>query len=269
MEHVKKMILVDPRMMDTIRSEGGGGRPPVPDATSHSLLEMDREMQNALDKNDINLQDKARLYQQVLWRYLKRFEQYRDKPLGTVTLKRPLNTFPEPAASTTDETVGAATTSPPQPRGRLEEEVLDSVPKSLKKKAERLLQRLHQHPQLKWNSQGEIEYEGQLVKNSNLVDLVNDVLRKRRNFEPEGWKTFATALRRVNMPQDLIGHPDRWDFMRSQITTAAPTPLQLSTVPEPAVREGGQADDGFTEVLSKKTRRRKRKLSQVQNWTNY
>lgn len=52
----------------------------------------------------------------------------------------------------------------------------------MKKKAERFLQRLQQHPQLKWNNQGEIEFEGQLVKNSNLVDLVNDVLRKRKKL---------------------------------------------------------------------------------------
>lgn len=84
MEHTKKMILVDPRMVDSLRASNG---PPVPDAASHSLLEMDREMRNALDRNDVDFQDKTQLYQQVLWRYLKRFDQYRDKPLGTVMLK--------------------------------------------------------------------------------------------------------------------------------------------------------------------------------------
>lgn len=84
MEHTKKMILVDPRMVDSLRASNG---PPVPDAASHSLLEMDRDMRNALDRNDVDFQDKTQLYQQVLWRYLKRFDQYRDKPLGTVMLK--------------------------------------------------------------------------------------------------------------------------------------------------------------------------------------
>ena len=84
MEHTKKMILVDPRMVDSLRASNG---PPVSDAASHSLLEMDRDMRNALDRNDVDFQDKTQLHQQVLWRYWKRFDQYRDKPLGTVMLK--------------------------------------------------------------------------------------------------------------------------------------------------------------------------------------
>jgi len=84
MEHTKKMILVDPRMVDSLRASNG---PPVTDPASHSLLGMDRDMRNALDRNDVDFQDKTQSYQQVLWRYLKRFDQYRDKPLGTVMLK--------------------------------------------------------------------------------------------------------------------------------------------------------------------------------------
>jgi hypothetical protein len=43
------------------------------------------------------------------------------------------------------------------------------------------------------------------VQGSNLVDLVNDVLRKRKYFNPQGWETFGEALREANVPQDLIG----------------------------------------------------------------
>lgn len=127
----------------------------------------------------------------------------------------------------------------------------------MKRKAERLLQRLQQHPELKWSDQGETEFQGQRVRNSNLVDLVNDVLRKRKNFEPTGWKTFATALRRMNTPQDLIGHPDRWEFMQSQILTTPPTASARSSVDE-LTGDRGLEDDGFTEVVSKKTRRKRK-----------
>ena len=78
--------------------------------------------------------------------------------------------------------------------------MLDSVPKTMKKKTERLLQRLQQHPQLKWNSQGEIEFEGQLVKNSNLVDLVNDVLWKRKKKTTLSHK----AGKRLPPPSDAL-----------------------------------------------------------------
>jgi hypothetical protein len=41
------------------------------------------------------------------------------------------------------------------------------------------------------------------------VELVNDVLSKRKYFNPQGWETFGEALREANVPQDLIGHEDR------------------------------------------------------------
>jgi hypothetical protein len=33
---------------------------------------------------------------------------------------------------------------------------------------------------------GELKYKGETVQGSNVVDLVNDVLRKRKYFNPQG-----------------------------------------------------------------------------------
>jgi hypothetical protein len=54
---------------------------------------------------------------------------------------------------------------------------------------------------------------GETVRGSNVVDLVNDVLRKRKYFNPQGWETFGEALLEANVPQDLIGHEDRWKYI--------------------------------------------------------
>jgi hypothetical protein len=48
------------------------------------------------------------------------------------------------------------------------------------------------------------KYKAETVRGSNVVDLVNDVLRKRKYFNPQGWETFEEALREANVPQDLI-----------------------------------------------------------------
>ena len=72
MEHTKKMILVDPRMMDSLQRKA----PPVPDAATESLRDMDQQMRGVLDRNDMNLEDKTNLYQ-----------QYKDKSLGTVQIR--------------------------------------------------------------------------------------------------------------------------------------------------------------------------------------
>jgi hypothetical protein len=39
-----------------------------------------------------------------------------------------------------------------------------------------------------------------------MVDLVNDVLSKKKYFHPQGWEPFGEALREANVPQNLIGH---------------------------------------------------------------
>ena len=206
------MILVDPRVLEST------SRPPVSDATAHSLREMDQQMRDALENPEANLEDKANMYHQILQKYLKRFDQFKEKPLGTITVG---NTTPTPHKTSEvqrSETTVADAASPLLEN--VEKDVIQSVPKTMKNKAERLLQRIQNHPDLTWNPRGEIVWQGQVIKNSNLVDLVNDVLRKRQSVQPAGWETFATALKEVNIPQDLVGNPERWRFMRTQIPDA-------------------------------------------------
>lgn len=114
----------------------------------------------------------------------------------------------------------------------LEKEILDSVPKSLKGKAELLLKKMKSSPEMTWNEKGELTFKGETVKGSNVVDLVNDVLRKRKYFNPEGWETFGEALREANVPQDLIGHEDRWRYIHQTKRTPRARKRQQSPSPE-------------------------------------
>ena len=70
-----------------------------------------------------------------------------------------------------------------------------------------------------WNERGEFSHKGQVIKGSNIVDLVNDIVRHRKDFHPHGWQEFARALRRGNVLQDLIGNQRRWDWMHRESTT--------------------------------------------------
>jgi hypothetical protein len=58
------------------------------------------------------------------------------------------------------------------------------------------------NPDISWNEKGELKYKKETVQGSNVVDLVNDVLRKRKYFNQQGWETFGEALREANVPQD-------------------------------------------------------------------
>jgi hypothetical protein len=61
----------------------------------------------------------------------------------------------------------------------LEREVLESVPKLMAHKAALLLRRLKGNPDIDWDESGQLIVKGVKVKRTNVVDLVNDVLRQR------------------------------------------------------------------------------------------
>ena len=62
MAHVRKMALVDPRLLDKLHTST---KPPV----DMTLRDLDAEMTNILDKTDVDVSEKVRLYNQALLRY--------------------------------------------------------------------------------------------------------------------------------------------------------------------------------------------------------
>ena len=127
MEHTKKMILIDPRTLDSMSlGNKGENRPPVADITSESLREMDLQMRDILNQSDMTLNEKASLYQQALWRFLKRFDQYKEGPQGLANFKPPKTLDPPPPPSP------ATATAPTADVETVEQDVLQSVPKMMK-----------------------------------------------------------------------------------------------------------------------------------------
>ena len=238
MEHAKKMILVEPRVL-----EGMTRNQPIEDATNRDLKETSQSMKDILDSDGAAAYDKANAYQQALWGFLKRFEQYKDRPLGKVQLTSDSKLNRTTSTSGGDEpTSQASGVESQEDESGVVRDVLASVPKSLRNKAERLLTRLKANPDVKWNELGELEYGGRVIEQSNLTDLVNDVLRKRKHSaDPLGWDVFANALRQVNVAQDLIGNPYRWDYIRKipadylgKVTPATVTRRKQSLSPVPS-----------------------------------
>ena len=64
MEHARKMALVDPRMLETLRSP-----PPPTDTLGKKVQALDDEMMTILDRKDLDDRTKVTLYNQVLQRY--------------------------------------------------------------------------------------------------------------------------------------------------------------------------------------------------------
>ena len=185
MEHARKMALVDPRLLDTLRSP-----PPATDTLGRKVQALDDEMKTILDRTDLDDGTKVTLYNQVLQRYNVLTDKRIKEPLRVVTVNE-----------------------------------LATVPKTMRAKASRLMEHLKRD--VEWTARGELIHEGVPVVGSNVVDLVNDLLRKRKTA-PTGWQPFARQLRAINLPMTLVGNVSRRAYIRPEPSI---TPSRRSITP--------------------------------------
>ena len=67
--------------------------------------------------------------------------------------------------------------TPSQQLNATDKQIIDSVPKTMQNRAKVLIQKLKDHSDvISWNDNGQLVLEGSIVPNSNIVDLVNDVM---------------------------------------------------------------------------------------------
>ena len=221
-------------LMNRYHQNQGRPKPPV-EPRVKVMDTLDKKMESKLEREDLSTDERLKLYDQSFTRYLNVHDDYRPRPV-----------------------VSKVSTSPPavietETKDAIEEEILESVPKTMKTKAELLVRKMKADPSISWSEKGELKYKGETVRGSNVVDLVNDVLRKRKYFNPQGWETFGEALREANVPQDLIGHEDRWKYITQ--TKRTPRSRKRQQSPSPI------------RPYSPKTPRNRRK--EVKNWVDF
>ena len=165
--------------------------PPNPQAVDASHLLKD--MGQILQKTDLSEAEKAQKYGETLFKLQHSLEK---------TKKPPSTDSPQP----TDQSPSTVA---------LHDQILQSVPKTMQRKAKLLLGMIKNNNNLTWDEQGVVSYKGKRIHGSNIIDLINDTIRQRKGVEPRGWKTFSKALHESNIPQEVIGNPSRWKWMQT------------------------------------------------------
>ena len=94
----------------------------------------------------------------------------------------------------------------------IEAELIESLPQSLKVKGKLLLHRLKTN-NVTWNSAGELIVDSTKYDRTNIIDLVDDVMRNRKYSAPFGWQIFAHQLKKLNVPQEMIINKTRWNYI--------------------------------------------------------
>ena len=140
MQHAKKFVLVDPKAYSRQIK-----MPSVHTIAEPSSVSLDDEVRSILDSfepDDVKVK-----------RYVMTLKKFRDRSAP-----------PTRPATSAREGIG-------------EDNILDSVPPTIRYKARRLLHVISQIPELKWNERGKLIYKQSVVPSSNIVELFNDILK--------------------------------------------------------------------------------------------
>ena len=183
---------------------------PTSNAIDTTLRDLDAEMTSILDRSDADVSEKVRLYNQALLRYNDMTKARAAKPIPVVVAEKN-----KAAVASAMATVGEPT------------DVVGTLPKTLQTKGRQLLSRLST---VAWNERGELMHEGVAIPGSNAVDLVHDLMRKRKTSDPVGWQQFANQMRAANIPMELVGNVTRRRYIQQK--RGKRTPQKRNPTPE-------------------------------------
>ena len=162
-------------------------------------------MNDWFEKDYVHEHTKATMYAQQLQRVNQLKNQvFRPEPSPVQMITHTGQTMTSKSDSVT----------PSQQLSATDKQIIDSVPKTMQNRAKLLIRKLKGHSDISWNDNGQLVLEGSIVPNSNIIDLVNDVMRKRKGFNQDHSSTFAKTLAKINVPEDYVRNPDRIDSMR-------------------------------------------------------
>ena len=113
-------------------------------------------------------------------------------------------------------------------------EVLTTLPKALQEKGRQLVSRLKT---TQWSDKGELLHDGTVVPGSNVIDLVLDLLRKRKTSDPIGWQQFASQMHAANIPMERVGNVARRRHIQKRKRTLTPKPVKGRRVQLPVAWE--------------------------------
>lgn len=153
MEHTKKMVLDTPEVFERINQTS--------ELQPNTLSVLDKEMKEVLNNNKFSDYEKWTMYSQILQRYLNIINNIRKPiPLPISEEVVPPKELTEKSNSNHDNTE----------IHRQDDEILVSVPKTLRNKATLLLQRLKRGNNIEWDNKGVVYINKEKINNSNITD---------------------------------------------------------------------------------------------------
>lgn len=202
MNHGKKMFLISPEAVQRLQAHPSA----LPQAGSVNTMDLD--MTNIMKQKNLSDFEKWSKYSQILQRYLKKMQDTRE-PIKIPLVENTAEEMPLPMTSPEPEL------PPLHPELSIVDKVVNSFNAQgpLRKRAVTLIGILLSSPDISWDAAGRVTIKNISIPGANIVNLLNDVIRSKRGSAPQGWEQFATLLYALDIPRDIIGNKNRWDYI--------------------------------------------------------
>lgn len=282
MENTKKMLLVEQDFIERLKHNEN--------QSENSSSRLDREMQKIL-KSKMDDREKWALYSQALQRFLHfaeadrkpfkipivmdgidHFSNY-NKDLDS-KLKKEENVDNDSVANSSLLEHEVAATPPPDrsnqyyPVEFTPSHIIEGVPKSYKVKTQTLMENIINHKnKIWWKVGGEIVINNRTIPNTNIVDLVNDVIRPLKRTKPKGWEEFALVLKDIRVPTSCIGNPTNLEFIKRAVSDRELDELTQSSSVK--TRDSSFKVKNASTPISGRTRESTKKKLDWEKWTPY
>jgi len=176
----------------------------------NKLYRLEDELKDILNRT-MPINEKRILYHQVLQNYLKTYD---DVARQTYQIEQNVK---ENDNSLEQESKSEHS----QPLIKV---IRGVFPKTYHEKIDNLYKSLKSVEGLDWDDRGKIQIDGVDVVNTNITDIVVDLMKKWKREPPSGWDRIRSKLQQSNFPTSLIYNPARITDLTSRNT---PTPDQV------------------------------------------
>jgi hypothetical protein len=229
------MVLVPEQFMDMLERKESMQTFPV----TKKMIRLDRRMNEILDDTSKSEDERVAQYNQNLQQFLDVQEKkrqyvptvkiFQEKPSSPSQPLPPSDT-PQQSQPVLNSNQGETSESSVQHPTFTDNDILDSVPKTSRTLARSMINRLKANrDQVSWNKRGELVIEGNPVAGSNIIDLINDQLKSRKDFNPTGWEQFTETLGKMNMPKYLMRNERRRIYLSPRNNQETPGSAEAST----------------------------------------
>jgi hypothetical protein len=184
MERSKKMVLISP---DTLERINEGQHP-----YTKSVSSIEAQLDHVLNETTLPEYDRWVKFVEIFQKYRQKLQEH-NNPIKVDIIEIEKDAIQKN-----------------QPNS---DRIVNEVPARYQNKARLFLDRLRDSD-ISWNNGGIVLIRGESIQGSNISDLINDVLRNRKDTNPQVWELFANELHRINIPFELIENISRKSYIR-------------------------------------------------------